>query len=111
LTQSAQLLEDFEEKFKDLGDLILAYEADPGCGLPCACEREGHIASVQCHDCTSYRLSCAECFITTHINPPFHWAEVWDFEQEFFVRHNISALGHTIQLGHHGGACETPVGE
>ncbi|KAK6980805.1 CxC2 domain-containing protein [Favolaschia claudopus] len=71
LTRSAQLLEDFEEKFKDLGDLILAYEADPGCGLPCA---------------------------------------FWDFEQEFFVRHNISALGHTIQLGHHGGACETPVG-
>ncbi|KAJ7936466.1 hypothetical protein B0H13DRAFT_1554437, partial [Mycena leptocephala] len=29
----------------------------------------------------------------------------------FFVRHDISKLGHIIQLGHKGGPCDQPSGE
>ena len=39
---------------------------------------------------------------------PTHWAEVWDENQGFFVRHDISVVapgGYATQLGHHGGEC------
>ncbi|KAJ7852712.1 hypothetical protein B0H13DRAFT_1904487 [Mycena leptocephala] len=32
----------------------------------------------------------------------FHWAEGWNSLTGFFVRHDISKLGHVIQLGHNG---------
>ncbi|KAJ7924485.1 hypothetical protein B0H13DRAFT_1601526, partial [Mycena leptocephala] len=71
----------------------------------------GATATIQCHDCTDYEMPCQSCFVETHIRNPFHWAEVWDFEQGFFVRHDISKLGHTLQLGHRGKPCKTPIGE
>ncbi|KAJ7933210.1 hypothetical protein B0H13DRAFT_1592433, partial [Mycena leptocephala] len=76
----------------------------------CACGRAGATATIQCYDCTDYEISCQSCFVETHIRNLFHWAEVWDFEQGFFVRHDISKLGHTIQLGHRGKPCKTPIG-
>ncbi|KAJ6548309.1 hypothetical protein B0H10DRAFT_1969200 [Mycena sp. CBHHK59/15] len=45
---------------------------------------------------------------TQHLQSPFHWAEVWDFAKQFFVRHDISTLGHVIQLGHNGKSCTQP---
>jgi hypothetical protein len=90
---------------------LLDSEADDLAGCSCACGRAGATATVQCHDCTDYEMSCQSCFVETHIRNPFHWAEVWDFEQGFFVRHDISKLGHTLQLGHRGKPCKTPVGE
>jgi hypothetical protein len=33
---------------------------------------------------------------------------VWDFDKGFFLRHDITMLGHVIQLGHHGGPCLAP---
>ncbi|KAJ7652290.1 hypothetical protein B0H17DRAFT_1163665 [Mycena rosella] len=109
-TRNAQLLEDFGEHFELLGSLLLDYEADELNGHPCACGRDGMIASTQCHDCTGYALSCKPCFVDAHIRNPFHWAEVWDSLQGFFVRHDISKLDHIIQLGHKGGPCSSPVG-
>ncbi|KAJ7750508.1 hypothetical protein B0H14DRAFT_3603199, partial [Mycena olivaceomarginata] len=109
-TRNAQLLEDFAEKFDELGNLLLDYEADGRSGSPCTCGREGMIAAVQCYDSTNYELSCPTCFVDIHIQNPFHWAEVWDFEHGFFVRHGTSKLGHTIQLGHRGGLCKSPCG-
>ncbi|KAJ7111002.1 hypothetical protein C8R44DRAFT_633535, partial [Mycena epipterygia] len=52
--------------------------------------------------------ACSRCFINAHLRNPFHWAEVWDQAQGFFVRHDISKLDHIIQLGHHGGPCGSP---
>ncbi|KAJ6480334.1 hypothetical protein C8R45DRAFT_933262 [Mycena sanguinolenta] len=43
---TAQLLEDFGEKFDELGDLLLEYEADGLTGSACTCGRTGMIASV-----------------------------------------------------------------
>jgi hypothetical protein len=39
---------------------------------------------------------------------PFHWAEVWDTTRGFFVRHDISKLGCSIQLEHNGSHCPNP---
>jgi hypothetical protein len=39
---------------------------------------------------------------------PTHWAEIWDEDHGFFVRHDISVVepgGYATQLGHHGGEC------
>ena len=39
-----------------------------------------------------------------------HWAEVWDFEQGFFVRHDIAMLRDdiaSINLGHSGYPCDS----
>ncbi|KAJ7027283.1 hypothetical protein C8F04DRAFT_1267195 [Mycena alexandri] len=38
-------------------------------------------------------------------------AEVWDREQGFFRRHNLSALGHHLQLGHNGKPCPNPLAD
>lgn len=109
--QNAQLLEDFGGQFEVLAKLLLDYEADDLAGAQCACGRTGLMASTQCHDCTNYEMSCQTCFVETHIRNPFHWAEVWDAEQGFYVRHDISMLQHVIQLGHRGGPCSAPIGE
>ncbi|KAF8135240.1 hypothetical protein K438DRAFT_1640334, partial [Mycena galopus ATCC 62051] len=53
-------------------------------------------------------LRCKDCFVTTHRNNPFHWADVWNDSKGFFQRHNLAALGYPLELGHHGHVCPTP---
>ncbi|KAJ7936326.1 hypothetical protein B0H13DRAFT_1853393 [Mycena leptocephala] len=110
-TQSAQLLDDFGENFDQLGQFLLEYEADGVTGQPCRCGRDGRTANTKCDDCTGYGISCEECFVKAHLQNPFHWAEIWDCAQEFFVQHDLLKLGHVIQLGHNGGPCPSPVAE
>ncbi|KAJ7793798.1 hypothetical protein B0H14DRAFT_2393108, partial [Mycena olivaceomarginata] len=61
----------------------------------------------QCLDCTGYAMSCQQCFVEAHRQNPFHWAEVWDTLEGLFIQHDISKLGHIIQLG----SCPSPCGE
>ncbi|KAJ7069033.1 hypothetical protein B0H15DRAFT_925884 [Mycena belliarum] len=105
-TQNAELLAEFGPLLPKLGSLILEFEADPSIGTLCSCSM-GHV-TTQCHDCTGYQATCATCFIQNHLNTPFHWAEVWDFEKQYFFRHDIAGLGHIIQLGHNGRPCSAP---
>ncbi|KAJ7460424.1 hypothetical protein B0H11DRAFT_1924017 [Mycena galericulata] len=109
-TQNGQLLDDFEDHFEELGMLLLEYEADEETGLVCECG-SGMERTTQCYDCTGYAAACSTCFIKAHLRIPFHWAEVWNTLTGFFVRHDISKLGHVIQLGHNGDRCEQPTGE
>lgn len=104
--KNSQLLEDFEGFFDSLLERIIESAADADIGSPCSCN--GGIRTTQCHDCLQYRASCPECFIRAHQNNPFHWAEVWDAERGFFVKHDISALGATVSLGHYGASCPNP---
>ncbi|KAJ7092208.1 hypothetical protein C8R44DRAFT_750322 [Mycena epipterygia] len=76
--------------------------------LPAHVGRRGQFAKFNATtarntQCRAARVSW--CFLNAHRNNPFHWAEVWDTAQGFFVRHNLSALGQPLQLGHHGGPC------
>ncbi|KAJ7156651.1 hypothetical protein C8R46DRAFT_1114780 [Mycena filopes] len=104
--------------------ILEANNADAAMGSPCPCGRkepisvdegetetggEVSICEVQCHNCTQYAASCKTCFIEAHRNNPFHWAKVWDAALGIFRRHNLSALGHHLQLGHHGKACLNPL--
>ncbi|KAJ7051625.1 hypothetical protein C8F01DRAFT_1066754 [Mycena amicta] len=107
----AQLLDDFEQHFEEICDILLEYEADTDTGSPCSCGRPERQATTQCRDCIGYRMACNECFVESHRCNPFHWAEVWDTAHGFFVRHDISRLGVVLQLGHNGNACSSPVGE
>ena len=73
----------------------------------CPCE-SGTSRMTCCCDCLCYELSCIDCFITIHRNLPTHWAEVWDPDQGFFVRHDIAMLQDvtaSVNLGHHGLPC------
>lgn len=110
MAQSAQLMEDFGEHFDDLASILLEFEADQHADCPCPCGRSGMITSTQCYDCTGNEISCRTCFVEAHLRNPFHWAEVWDTIQGFFVRHDISKLDHVIQLGHKGQPCPSPCG-
>ncbi|KAK7045235.1 CxC2 domain-containing protein [Favolaschia claudopus] len=106
-TQSGQLLDDFEDHFLELGWLLLEREADCLTNTVCVCG-SGLKRTTKCYDCLGYAPACRDCFVHAHIHNPTHWAEVWDEEAGFFIRHDISTLDHTIQLGHGGGKCPTP---
>jgi len=69
--------------------------------MPCSCSEATW--TVRCTDCFQYRATCARCFIELHIHNPFHWAEEWT--GKYFVRKDISELGHVITLNHDGGPC------
>ncbi|KAJ6613667.1 hypothetical protein B0H10DRAFT_1804959, partial [Mycena sp. CBHHK59/15] len=99
-------LEEFEGIFDELRELMLELESDSTIGTACSCSKEQ--ATTQCHNCTGYLATCSNCFIEKHLQSPFHWAEVWDFAKQFFVRHDISTLGHAIQLGYNGKSCTQP---
>ncbi|KAJ7138606.1 hypothetical protein C8R46DRAFT_1321618, partial [Mycena filopes] len=109
--QNAEILDDFGDHFEALGSLLLDLESNPLVEDPCPCGRLGMKADTHCYDCTGYRIACKSCFLDSHLRNPFHWAEVWDPMRGFFIRHDISKLGHVIQLGHNGGACPSPCGE
>ncbi|KAJ7776208.1 hypothetical protein B0H16DRAFT_1302413 [Mycena metata] len=110
LPQNGQLLDDFEGSFEELGSLLLECEADSDVDLLCPCG-SGDKCTTKCFKCTGYPAACQKCFVKWHLRNPFHWAEVWNPVAGFFVRHDISTLGHVIQLGHNGGPCENAVSE
>ncbi|KAJ7889107.1 hypothetical protein B0H14DRAFT_2561953 [Mycena olivaceomarginata] len=103
--KNGQLLDDFGDHFDEIGKLLLDREADIDTELPCACG-SGANRTTKCFDCISYPAACPDCFIRSHIHHPIHWAEVWDPLAQFFIRNDISRLGHTIQLGHNGDTCK-----
>jgi hypothetical protein len=95
---------EFEAIRPQLEASMLQHAADITMGSPCACET-GKLRDVKCFDCTQYEVSCRDCFVRDHRNNPFHWAEVWDAEQGFYVRHDMAKVGSALQLGHHGRDC------
>ncbi|KAF7371487.1 CxC2 domain-containing protein [Mycena venus] len=107
---NGELLDDFGDHFDELGRLLLDPEADEETGLICTCG-SGLERTTKCYDCTEYAAVCKMCFVAAHFRNPFHWAEVWDNETGFFVRHDISKLDHVIQLGHNWRPCKSPTGE
>lgn len=78
-------------------------------GEACACGGSAK-RTTRCRDCFCYEISCSNCFINAHRNLPTHWAEVWDFSQGFFIRHDIAMLQEdvaSINLGHYGQPCHS----
>ncbi|KAJ7669584.1 hypothetical protein B0H17DRAFT_1183859 [Mycena rosella] len=77
--------------------------------MPCAGADE--ISEVICHNCTQYRPSCKRCFVNSDRNNLFHWAEVWDKEKGFLVRHDIAALAGGVDQDQKTAAPRDSLGE
>jgi hypothetical protein len=82
---------------------MLAKEYDASVGSLCDCGVDGRTRTCRCMDCFQSPVTCEQCFIQAHTTQPYHWVEQWN--GSFFVRRDISALGHIVHLGHHGHAC------
>ncbi|KAF4608969.1 hypothetical protein EYR40_001322 [Pleurotus pulmonarius] len=104
-TQNSALLADFEGHIPLLLDLLIANEAHPSTETLCSCKRGERL--VHCRDCLQFQPTCKDCFIDCHTNNPLHWAEVWNRDHGYFVRHDLSVLApdFSIHLGHHGNKC------
>ncbi|KAJ6467420.1 hypothetical protein C8R45DRAFT_778039, partial [Mycena sanguinolenta] len=63
----------------------------------CSCG-SGLSRTTKCFDCSNYPAACSSCFVRDHIHNPLHWAEVWDPLHRFFVRQDISKLGHSDHI-------------
>jgi hypothetical protein len=91
-----------------LQDILLDRYANPYKNELCTCGRG--LCLVQCRECFQYQPTCHQCFISAHINLPFHWAFVWDTMKGHFTKHDYSSLSDdcAIHLGRHHGAtaCE-----
>ncbi|KAJ7339721.1 hypothetical protein DFH08DRAFT_1013175 [Mycena albidolilacea] len=105
-TQTAQLMEEYGDKFPDIIRLWVAHKSSTRVGSQCYCGNG--VRNTQCRDCRQYDLSCEACWINNHRNNPFHWAYIWNPQLGFFVKHDISAVdggGHAVTLGHYGKPC------
>jgi hypothetical protein len=103
--QSSIVLDQFGAHFEEIENAILATEYDPNVGTLCECGIDNRTRTCRCLDCYQSPMTCDQCFIRSHQNQPVHWVEQWN--GDFFVRRDISALGHAITLGHHGKLCHS----
>ncbi|KAI0655655.1 hypothetical protein C8Q70DRAFT_1047143 [Cubamyces menziesii] len=55
-------------------------------------------AAYRCEDCFETVLYCASCMVTRHHSNPLHRILVW--QDQFFHKTTLKALGLRIQLGH-----------
>src|SRR6202040_1943712 len=94
-------MNEYLDIFDNLVDHMVAHETDELIGKPCDCG-SGH-RTTRCDDCFQSTPMCDACFVVSHRDTPLHWAENWN--SSFFVRSDISQLGHTITLGHRNNAC------
>ncbi|KAL1712183.1 hypothetical protein EV715DRAFT_214149 [Schizophyllum commune] len=93
-------------------DGILRAESHPNVNTPCPCKRPNARRRFHCHDCHSYPMSCADCFLTHHEYNPFHWALEW-CDDGFFVKSDLTTIrrstthrNYIVTFGHQeGGEC------
>ncbi|KAF7345166.1 CxC2 domain-containing protein [Mycena sanguinolenta] len=58
-------------------------------------------------DCLQAPVVCRKCWLETHRTMPTHWALVWNSEEKFFEKTDISRVqeGAGVFLGHDGNIC------
>lgn len=111
LSKNARIMDQYDSCKDAMLEALFSFDAHNQVGALCPCG-SNDVRSDVCLECFSYDLSCPMCFINRHHSAPFHWAEVWDYDQGFFVRTELSLLrkDFAIQLGHPaGGICPSPV--
>ncbi|KAJ7200799.1 hypothetical protein GGX14DRAFT_324899, partial [Mycena pura] len=79
---------------------------DTHVGEPCQCGT-GEPRDVRCLDCLQTDIVCRQCFLRQHRRTPTHWASVWNEDELFFEKTDISCGrdDSAIYLGHHGEIC------
>jgi len=103
-----KLLGEYSSKLNQAARLLLARESDSTINTLCACGA-GNKRTVRCLECDVHSVVCPTCWIRRHRYNATHWAYVWQ-ESGYFVKHDISALGYTIPLGHGGDECPSAAG-
>ncbi|KAJ7053716.1 hypothetical protein C8F01DRAFT_1064577 [Mycena amicta] len=58
-------------------------------------------------DCLQPSVVCRQCFLRQHRRSPTHWAGVWNTEEHFFEKTDISRVADNsaVYLGHNGEYC------
>lgn len=107
-SKNTTALLDMVQIIPQLMEYYVEHDFNSRSALTCECGRGKCL--VSCEDCTFYEAACRECFIETHRCNPFHWARVWNEQEGFFIRADISVLreSYAIQLGHQNGICPSP---
>ncbi|KAK1221248.1 hypothetical protein PQX77_015947 [Marasmius sp. AFHP31] len=106
LSRRMKLLGEYSARLKQAENLMLAREYDICVTVPCGCGN-GKLRLARCFECDARPAVCVDCWVTEHRHNPLHWAYVWS-DAGYFVKHNISALGYTIPMGHRGDQCPYP---
>ncbi|KAJ8088246.1 hypothetical protein PM082_022318, partial [Marasmius tenuissimus] len=106
LSRRMKLLGEYSHNMDQAARLLLDREIDPMIGTPCGC-KSGAPREVRCMECDQRPLLCTACWIDAHKYNFTHWAHVWT-KFGHFIKHDISALGYTIPLGHNGERCPSP---
>ncbi|KAJ7488488.1 hypothetical protein B0H11DRAFT_1912979 [Mycena galericulata] len=108
ITRNARIIADCLKIEAELGEHILNHEADAKMGTPCHCG-SGALRMAMCHECTEYPPSCIPCFGRDHKYNYFHWAEIWNVNKGFYVRHEMSVIAPPLQIGHYADPCANVV--
>ncbi|KAJ7060638.1 hypothetical protein C8F01DRAFT_1369612 [Mycena amicta] len=94
--------------FKDeiLSTLLENYN-DDNLLKPCGCA-DGEPRIVRCLDCLQAPIVCRQCFLRQHRRAPTHWASVYNADEKFFEKTDISQVrgDSAVYLGHGGEFCE-----
>ncbi|KAJ6448015.1 hypothetical protein C8R45DRAFT_850549 [Mycena sanguinolenta] len=76
---------------------------------PCSCNtgQSNRLRQVRCADCLQAPVVCRKCWLETHRTTPTHWALVWNSEEKFFEKTDISRVqnGAGLFLAHDGNLC------
>ena len=99
---------EFDDAKPHIHSILMNRYASSLVGDACFCGVLGAKRTTRCSECKFNDPMCAECFIHSHRTEPTHWADVWDFDRGFFIRHDISQLkpdGQAIYFGHNGFPC------
>ncbi|PPR06471.1 hypothetical protein CVT24_002571 [Panaeolus cyanescens] len=80
-----------------------AYQTTPTCAT---CNKTD-LPVYRCRDCShGATLNCSGCIVSKHNGLPLHRIEKWN--DKFFEKAELSALGLRVQLGHDGESCSHP---
>ncbi|KAJ7189967.1 hypothetical protein GGX14DRAFT_580270 [Mycena pura] len=100
-------MERFESVHDEILDTLLENYHDADLLQPCSCEG-GEPRVVRCLDCLQAPIVCPQCFLRQHRRAPTHWASIWNADEGFFEKMDISLVmeGSAVFLGHGGQFCE-----
>jgi hypothetical protein len=77
-------------------DILIERHAGPVVTDICECGSDTPPTTC-CVDCVQYLPACNACFVARHKHNPTHWAEVWDTQEGYYHRHDISCLPFKLE--------------
>lgn len=101
LQTTSTFINPFRERHEEIKNILMSLCFDTTVGDICECGLRPR--NTRCIECFASMPTCQQCFVESHLNRPFHWADVWS--AGFFQRKDFCELGGVVYLGHHGRPC------